>query len=680
MISNFITTHHNKLKNIALGVRLLSQDTILNAKSGHTGLPLGCAEIGTFLYFACMNYDNKNPNWFDRDRFILSAGHGSALQYSLMHFAQFGLSTNDLKNFRQLNSLTPGHPEYGHTPGIEMTTGPLGQGLASAVGMALSERMLAARINTEEKTAIDHYTYVIAGDGCMMEGVTSEACSFAGHLRLSKLIVLYDANNITIDGTIDITFTEDVAKRFESYGWNVFHADGHDFMSLASAMDSAHKVAKEPNGQGAPSLIICKTIAGKGSPKWEGKPKIHGNPMTLDDVHDAKKHLGIDSLESFYAPQESYNAASDLLKYRVEKSQNSYQEVWTSFINQGQDILKFTDENLQNSKGDMATRVSSGKALTLLAEKSPYLVGGSADLAGSNNTTLPNSSFITADDFNGRNIHFGVREHAMGAICNGITLHGGLRAYCATFAVFSDYMRPAIRMAAIMNLPTLFIFTHDSFAVGEDGPTHQPIEHHLALRSIPNLDVYRPADGLETFLSWESAFNQTQKPSCFLLTRQNLKDLHFENVSQVREGIKKGAYILKNWVEVQENENSEYKKIVLFSSGSEVNITLEAADMLEKHQSHKLSVRVISIPNINALLKNKKLLDDLLPLDATLIGLDAGLSENLSSVCGRNGVVFGLNYFGLSAPYPVLAKHFGFTAEQFAEFVMQTVHKNEQSN
>lgn len=685
MFLDFVKSHHDQLKQIALGVRILSMDAVLQAKSGHCGLPLGGAEMGAFLYFACMNYDKKNVSWFDRDRFVLSAGHGSMLQYSLMHFADFGLSLDDIKAFRQLNSRTPGHPEYGHTPGVEYTTGPLGQGLAGAVGMAIAERMLAARINTNNTNAIDHRTYVIAGDGCLMEGITSEACSLAGHLKLSKLIVLYDDNNITIDGTVDIAFSENVAKRYESYGWNVLHADGNDFLSLAHAMDVAYQNSTLANGQGAPSLIICKTIPGMGSEKWAGKAKIHGNPMSSDDVIAAKKFLGVENTTPFFVPEQCYQAARELLPHCLKKSTNTNQIAWDDFISKQSSNIELSDSDWSLARGKMATRVASGKILAKLAEKCAQLVGGSADLAGSTNTTIPNSPFISATDFSGRNIHFGVREHAMAGICNGITVHGGLRAYCSTFAVFSDYMRPAIRIAALMNIPTIFIFTHDSFAVGEDGPTHQPVEHHAALRCIPNLNVYRPADGVETFAVWENIMNENKMPSCLLLTRQDVNDLNSHHIDTIKASMNFGAYIVKDFhvgysADLNHDANSvpdlestnNTKKLVFLASGSEVDIVLKSAQYLENNDlnNEKFNIRVISVPNINALIANPFEQNKLLPSDADIFVLDSGSRQNFSELLiGRKGKIFSLDRFGLSAPYPVLAQYFGFTVEAFQTFV-----------
>ncbi|MES2615549.1 MAG: transketolase [Bdellovibrionota bacterium] len=691
MLAQFVKTHKQSLEDVATGVRLLGMDAVLKAKSGHVGLPLGGAEMGTLLYFAAMHFDPQNSTWIDRDRFVLSAGHGSMLQYSLLHLSGYNLAKEELVNFRQLHSKTPGHPEYGHTEGIECTTGPLGQGLANAVGMALAERMLAARFhdNNESESIIDHRTFVLAGDGCMMEGVSAEACSLAGHLKLNRLIVLYDANNITIDGTIDISFSENVAKRFEAYGFNIFYADGNSFESLAENLDKAYEKSNLPNGETGPSLIVCKGIAGKGSPKWEGKPKIHGNPMSAEDVLEAKKHLGVDNLESFFVPQKCYDSAQKLVSLRTQKAKqwdkklNEKKHHWEKTnpekLKLWKDLFEteyanaFLENELLEAKGKMATRVSSGKALAQLAQHNPKLVGGSADLAGSNLTTIPNSSFVNARDFSGRNIHFGVREHGMGAICNGITLHGGLRGYCATFLVFSDYMRPAIRLAALMKIPTLFIFTHDSYGVGEDGPTHQPIEHADSLRIIPNLNVYRPADTLETYVAWQQALD-SKIASALLLTRQDVPDLD-ENISIKRtflnlsEQIKKGAYILKDFY----NINDTSKKIILVASGSEVQIALQTAQKLEM-SNHKLSVRVVSCPCPQVLVKNPLHLNTLVPKEYFTVAIEASSAQSFAEIVGRSGAIYGMKDFGASAPFHQLSQHFGFTEPQFSEFILNQLN------
>lgn len=692
MLLNFVAKYKKDLENIALSVRILGMDAVLKAKSGHVGLPLGGAEMGTLLYFAVMQHTAENPNWINRDRFILSAGHGSMLQYALLHLAQYPVAKEEIVQFRQLGSLTPGHPEFGHTVGIECTTGPLGQGISHAVGLAIAERMLAARFNETDANLIDHRTFTIAGDGCLMEGVSSEACSLAGHLKLNRLITLYDANNITIDGTIDISFSENVAKRYEAYGWNVLHADGNNFDSLAQAMEKALINSNLPNGETGPTIIICKGIPGKGSPKWEGKPKIHGNPMSADDVIEAKKHLGIQNVEPFFIPNEYYESANKL----TELTKNNYAhweklysntlrkwemenpaklKLWNQHFNTNLKVA-FSPSSLTLAKGKMATRVASGKALCELAAENPQLVGGSADLAGSNLTTLPNTTFISSKDFSGRNIHFGVREHGMAAICNGITLHGGFQAFCATFAVFSDYMRPAIRLAALMKIPTLFILTHDSYAVGEDGPTHQPIEHAAALRAIPDLQVYRPGDTLETYLAWENAVNSKKRPTALLLTRQDLNDLDSylqqdRNSLTVKESMEKGAYILKDF----NNENN--KKVILIASGSEVAIAIEAAKKLESetfytltHEKVNLSIRVISCIAPQVLVNNPLTLNNLLPKDIPTVAIEAGSTQSWGEIVGRDGAIWGMKSFGASAPAKVLAEHFGFEAEPISQFVL----------
>jgi transketolase len=699
-LKHFVETYKTDLENVALAVRILGMDMVLKSKSGHVGLPLGGAEMGVLTYFALMNHNPQNPQWVDRDRFVLSAGHGSALQYALLHLAGYDVSVDDLKAFRQWGSTTPGHPEFGHTSGVECTTGPLGQGVAMATGMALCERMLAARLNDSPShnasPLIDHRTYVLAGDGCLMEGVSAEASSLAGHLKLNRLILMYDANNITIDGTIDVAFGEDVAKRYEAYGFSIFHADGNSFESLAAALDQAYTRSQLPNGEAGPSLIVCRTLAGKGSPKWEGKPKIHGNPMSAEDVIDTKKHLGVENTEPFFIPEKCLISAQKLIKIRCEKEQkwNSQcqeqkhlwekhhspkRELWNALLEDSQN-QGLSPEDFANAQGKMATRQASGKALAALAQLNPKLVGGSADLAGSNLTTLPNTSFVTSTNFEGRNIHFGVREHAMGAICNGITLHGGLQAYCATFLVFSDYMRPAIRLAALMKVPTLFIFTHDSYGVGEDGPTHQPIEHVDALRLIPQLNVFRPADTLETYAAWNKAALSTL-PSALLFTRQDVSDLNTlttpRSLPEFLIAFEKGAVLLKNFA-----QNSDHKKqIILTASGSEVEIVLKAALLLEaqgwenvhKEKTH-LTVRVVSCPCPQDVVKAPFVLNTLFPKDITTYALEATRGVYFAEIVGRSGAVFALHQFGASAPYTTLSQKLGFTEEKFAQFVLNQLH------
>lgn len=696
MLEAFVRSHLEDLKSVATAVRSLGMDAVLAAKSGHVGLPLGGAEMATLLYFAAMRVCGTAPQWVCRDRFVLSAGHGSMLQYASLHLAGFDISLDEIKNFRKLGSKTPGHPEFRHTPGVECTTGPLGQGISNAVGMAIAERMVAERFNSKEDSFFGNNTYVILGDGCMMEGVSSEACSLAGHLKLSRLVALYDANNITIDGTIDIAFSEDVGKRFEAYGWNVLHADGNDFLSLAKALDAAQLNVEGKQGTGGPTLVVAKGIPGKGSPKWEGKPKIHGNPMTADDVLDAKKHLGLDNFEPFFVSESARKSADKLnilrnkqyeqwlhqfsqLSEKWKKSDTKKWDLWNAhFGNETQVTLSESDWN--SAKGKTSTRVASGKALTALSKLTPTLIGGSADLAGSNNTTLPETTFLNRESFAGRNIHFGVREHAMGAITNGIALYGGFKPYCATFAVFSDYMRPTLRLAALMNIPSVFIFTHDSYAVGEDGPTHQPIEHAASLRAIPNLKVLRPADGMETFAAWQYAINQPG-PVALLLTRQDVPDLDDiksattkRTQTSVMVGMKEGAYLLKDF------RQDSSVQVTLVASGSEVSVALNAAHLLEgtpasnlNGEKINLGVRVVSCPAPQELVSHPLLLNKLVPDNVVTVAIEAGVSQSWGEIVGRNGAVFSMSQFGFSAPYDVLANYLGFVPDKFAQFVLNTL-------
>jgi transketolase len=566
--------------------------------------------------------------------------------------------------------------------------------------MALAERMLAERLNCEKFKVVDHDTYVILGDGCMMEGVSGEACSVAGHLKLGRLVALYDANNITIDGTIDISFGEDVAKRYEAYGWNVLHADGNDFASLAKALDTARASAQasvEKPGSTGPTLIVCRGIAGKGAPKWEGKPKIHGNPMSAEDVVDAKIHLGVEDVTPFSIPAAGVEAARTLMESRTQKFaawQKTVEAAKAHWKIASPEKLAFFEEAIEGkstgrpaipneawaaAKGKMATRVASGRALSAAAKLNALLVGGSADLAGSNNTTLEGTSFVNAKAFGGRNIHFGVREHGMGAIVNGMALHGGLRPYCATFAVFSDYMRPPVRLASLMKIPSLFIFTHDSYAVGEDGPTHQPVEHAAALRAIPDLNVFRPADGLETFAAWQTALEDTHTPTAFLLTRQDLPDLDEvlgegtlpRTRDTVLDGMRQGGYLLKDF-----GNPAAALRVCLVASGSEVALSLRTARELEagsfqtlSGETVRMAVRVVSAPAPQLLAKNPVTLNTLLPADLPLIAVEAGSPQGWGEIVGRKGAIYAMKGFGASAPASKLDAHFGFVPEALATFV-----------
>lgn len=677
-------------------------DAVLAAKSGHIGLPMGGAEMGVLLYFAVMNHDPKHSQWVNRDRFVLSAGHGSMLQYSLLHLAGYDVSLDHLRQFRKLDGVA-GHPEYRETDGVECTTGPLGQGIAMAVGMALSERMLQARFaNADQKTSlIDHRTFVLAGDGCLMEGVSSEASSLAGVWRLNRLIMLYDDNKITIDGHTDIAFTENVGKRYEAYGWNVLYADGNDFDSLAKAMEEATNNASMENGSTGPTLIVCRTVPGKGSPQWENNPKIHGNPMSADDVLKAKQHLGIKDTTPFQLPDDIHFVCQKLLQRQRDFVQNWEQlkqktllqweenhdgrmQLWQIFFEGKTQPFQFADSQLPAAHKAQATRVAGGQALAILAQQDPRLVGGSADLAGSTNTTLPETTFIHAKDFSGRNIHFGVREHGMGAICNGIALHGAFLPYCSTFLVFSDYMRPTIRLAAIMKIPTIFIFTHDSFSVGEDGPTHQPIEHVPSLRLIPNCEVVRPADGMETFLAWERCLQTPHCPTVFCLTRQNVTPLDSllpkaRKADIVREGMAEGSYIVKRCEETDEGAVT----VTFLASGSEVLLALQAGLELEKEgvknaQETLVSVRtqIVSCPAPQKMKKNLNLLEKIIPEHTLLVAIEAANSHSFAALLGKKGCFLGIEQFGASAPAADLAEHFHFTVPQIKQKIQNYICEN----
>lgn len=706
MFSQFVEAEEAPLKAIAAAVRGLCLDAVLQSQSGHIGLPLGAAEIGTLLYFGVMDHNPDDPGWIDRDRFVLSAGHGSALQYALLNLCGYGVTRDDLIHFRQLGSPAAGHPEYGLAPGVECTTGPLGQGFAMAVGMALGEAHLSSRfkVPVTHEAPIDHRTFVLAGDGCLMEGVSYEAASLAGHLGLNRLIVLYDDNRITIDGHTDISFSENVPDRFRAMGWNVFHAEGNNFKSLGSALDQAYEQTKKPHGQAGPSLIVCRTVPGKVLARWENNPKVHGNPHTAEDVRAAKETLGLPPDQHFFVLPATQEHAQRLMQQRRARHGRWTHSLSTLTSRLGDEAAaewksrfgpaiehSFNPEQLENSKTAAATRQSSGMALQFAAEDVCTLIGGSADLAGSNASTLKNSEFIAREDYSGRNIHFGVREHAMGAITNGLALHGGLRPYCATFAVFSDYMRPAIRLAALMGIPSLFIFTHDSYAVGEDGPTHQPIEHAASLRAVPQLQVLRPADGPETFAAWQCALNTHAGPTALLLTRQKTENLDallethglparsWENILR---GFKAGAYLLKDHSR-SDARHLPTQKITLVTSGSETADALRAAFTLESlvleslspdsPEASRLSVRVVSAPAVATLLNTPEVLHHLLPLDQKIIAIEAGCSQGMAGVVGRDGYVLGLNRFGESAPYAILKEHFGYTPDALVERILSAL-------
>ncbi|NLB71125.1 MAG: transketolase [Chloroflexi bacterium] len=648
-------------------IRFLSADAVKQANSGHPGLPMGTAAIAYTLFTKHMRYNPANPKWTDRDRFILSAGHGSMLLYSLLYLTGYAdMTMEQLKSFRQLGSLTPGHPEYKHTPGVETTTGPLGQGLATAVGFAMAEAHLAALYNTETRKIVDHYTYVIASDGDLMEGVTSEASSLAGHLGLGKLIVFYDDNKITIDGRTDLTFTEDRAKRYEAYGWQVLHVqDGNNISELDHAIQAAKADAR-------PTFIVCRTIIGYGFPTWADKSAAHSGIPSNEELEGAKKALGYALEPMFYVSDEI------LAHYREALTRGSqFDAAWEQEMSEyrqdnpdkASEFERMTagelPENWQevipvfpaDAKG-MATRAASGKVLNSLAKALPELIGGSADLAGSNSVNLDNQGSFQKENYAGRNIHFGVREHAMGAINNGLTEHGGLRSFVATFFVFLDYLRPALRLAALSEVGNVWVFSHDSFMVGEDGPTHQPVEHLNSLRAMPNIALLRPADANESAEAWKVAIERKDAPTVLALTRQAVPTLDRQKFHSA-EGLRKGAYVLADLGEGP-------VQLVLMASGSEVDLIVKAGQILA---DEGISVRLVSFPSLELFEAQSKTYQEgvMLPEVKARLAVEAGSSLGWHRWVGANGALITMDRFGASAPAEDLLVEFGFTVENVLE-------------
>lgn len=634
-------------------------DGIQAANSGHPGLPLGMADVATVLWTKFLKYNPENPQWIDRDRFVLSAGHGSMLIYSLLHLAGYDLPLQELKDFRQWNSKTPGHPEFGHTVGVEATTGPLGQGCGNAVGLALAEKMLAARFNQPDHYLIDHFTYVIASEGEFMEGVSHEAFSFAGNHKLGKLIVYYDENYISIEGDTRITYSDDVVKRMEAYGWHVQSIDGHDYDEIAAATQLAQDATDQP------SVIICRTTIAFGSPNKAGSHEAHGAPLGEAEVTLTKAALGIPE-EKFHVPETVVSGFATIAKknqdaeaqwdtrlaeFRAATPDKSAE--WDLYM-EGQ-LPADISANIHDFEpgGELATRSASGKVLQDLAAFLPNLVGGSADLAPSNNTHLKGFGDIAADVFEGRNMHFGVRELGMGAIMNGVQLHGGLRVYGATFLVFADFVRPATRLAALMNLPVIYVYTHDSFYVGEDGPTHQPVETLMSLRVTPNLTVIRPADANETSAAWVAALQNKSGPTALLLTRQNLPVLDRQEVA-VASNLKRGAYTL--W-----ENSSAIPDILILASGSEVWISLDAGKRLAREG---VKVRVVSFPSWELFeQQDEEYKSSVIPAECIKrLAVEAGSTIGWHKYVGLDGHILGIDHYGASAPGNVLAEKFGMTA------------------
>ncbi len=648
------------LKKTANTVRSLSIDAIHKANSGHPGLPMGMADVTTVLFNEFLEFNPKNPNWFDRDRFVLSGGHGSMLLYSLLHLYGYDLSIDDIKQFRQWHSKTPGHPELQDTEGVETTTGPLGQGIANAVGMALAENILAAKYNTNTQI-VNHYTYVTAGDGDLQEGVSHEACSFAGHNKLNKLILLYDSNKITIDGETKLSFSEDIEKRFESYGWYVQEIDGHKHEEISDAIKNAKNNADKP------SIIICNTIIGYGSPNFAGTSSVHGSPLSAEEILLTKQNLGMSNKE-FYVPEEVY----EFTKNKIEKGnilEKEWNNLFDKYDNQNEDaaneLKKIIDgEELEykipefEAGTKFATRASSGKVIDELATQLPNLIGGSADLTPSNKTKAKSQNSYSYNNNTGQYIHYGIREFGMGAIMNGMALHGGIVPYGGTFFVFSDYMRSAIRMAALMGLRVIYVFTHDSIGLGEDGPTHQPIEHLSSLRAIPNLLNLRPMDANETAVAWDIALKNTTGPSSIILTRQSLPtvDRSVRGYAKVSNAYK-GAYILS------EDYGAD---LILMASGSEVEIALKAQDILN---NQGIEARVVSFLSTE-LFDNQtdEYKEEVLPKRVSnRIAIEAGADMSWYKYVGLEGEIIGINSFGASAPIEVLYEKFEITANNIVK-------------
>ncbi len=653
-------------------IRFLAVDAVEQAKSGHPGMPMGAAPMAYVLWMRHLRHNPRDPKWPNRDRFVLSAGHGSMLLYALLHLTGYDLPMEELQRFRQWGSRTPGHPEYGHTPGVETTTGPLGQGLANAVGMAIAEQYWAAHFNREGFPIFDHFTYVIASDGDLMEGISHEAASLAGHLGLGKLIVLYDDNDISIDGPTDQTFTEDIGARFEAYGWHVQHvANGNDLVAIDVALRQAQAETERP------SLIIVRTHIGYGSPNKQDTAAAHGAPLGPEEVRLTKRNLGWPEDQVFYVPKEVYRH----MRQAIEIGRQ-HQEAWELLLAQYRErypeeaaeldrwlarrLPKAWDAGLPTFEAGkaVATRNAGGAVLDVLAARLPELVGGSADLAESNKTHPKGRAAFSRTNRQGGYIHFGVREHAMAAICNGLSLHG-LRAYASTFLVFSDYLRPSLRLSALMEQPVIYVFTHDSIGLGEDGPTHQPIEHLASLRAIPNVVVLRPADATETVEAWKVALEREHGPTLLVLTRQNVPVLDRNRLASA-EGVRRGGYVLK--------EAQQPLQAILLASGSEVHLALAAAEQLE---AEGLGVRVVSMPSWELFRQQDIAYQELvLPPEVTVrVAVEAGVGQGWEQFVGCRGRIVSIERFGASAPAQVLFQQFGFTPERVAQEVRALLHQ-----
>lgn len=649
-------------------IRMLAVDGVQKANSGHPGLPLGAAPMAYVLWSRFLRFNPKNPQWPNRDRFVLSAGHGSMLLYSMLHLFGYDLSIDDLKHFRQLGSKTPGHPEHGVTPGVEATTGPLGQGFGNGVGMAMAEAFLGATYNRAQHSVVDHYTYAIVSDGDLMEGIASEAASLAGHLKLGKLIYLYDDNSISLDGPTSLAFTENVLERFDAYGWHTQRVeDGNDLEAIEAAIVAAQA---DPR----PSLISVRTIIGFGSPQ-EGTSKVHGNPLGEENLRKTKEFYGWNPDQTFFVPDEVYAHLKPYIQRGAELESawnDAFERYAADFGTEGQQLRQalagelplkwdFALPSFTPEDGEMATRQASGKALLALKSQIPWLFGGSADLAGSNEMPVKNDVAFQPESYNNSNIWFGVREHAMGAALNGMALHGGIRPYGGTFLTFSDYMRGSIRLAALTELPVIYVFTHDSIGVGEDGPTHQPVEHFAALRAIPDLTVIRPGDANESVVAWRVAIENTHGPIALLFCRQKLPVFDPKKVGS-SEGVRKGAYTL-----IDADGEPE---LILIATGSEVALAVEAHEELTKQG---VNTRVVSMPSWELFeAQDQSYRDHVLPPGVTArLGIEAGVSQGWHKWVGDHGAYLGIDRFGASAPYKEVYKAVGLTVEHAVELGMK---------
>lgn len=672
-----ILTLTDELEKLAVNtIRILSAEGVQKANSGHPGMPMGMADTAYVLWTKFLKFNPKDPHWINRDRFVLSAGHGSMLLYTLLYLNNYEVTLDDLKSFRQLNSRTPGHPEYGCLPGVETTTGPLGQGFANGIGMAIASKMIAERYNTKKFQIFgDHYIYAIVSDGDLMEGIASEAASYAGYLGLGNVIYLYDDNNITIEGNTNLTFSEDVAKRFEAYGWQTIKVDGRNHKQISEAIVQAQKEKNKP------TLILVRTTIGFGSPNKANTAGVHGAPLGEEELQKTKENLGWNYNESFYVPPEVKQIFDNRVK-KLEEEYNLWQAQFEDWKNGNPELaekffkainkeipvdiesLLFTEELLKEN----ATRSLSSQVIQKIAEHVPFLVGGSADLAPSTSTLMKKYEDIAPGKFSGRNFHFGIREHGMGGILNGMSLYGGLIPFGATFLVFSDYMRGSIRLAALSGLHVIYVFSHDSIFLGEDGPTHQPIEHLAALRAIPNLTLLRPADGYETVAAWSFALKHKTGPTAIILTRQKVGAVQ-RNVEFSYESFYKGAYV----VLLEETKTNAGKPdLILASDGSELSVACGAAKILQS----KYSVRVVSVPSLDLLKKQpEEYLNGLFPKDSKVVVIEAAITQGWGDLLRNEMLRIDLDGFGKSAPYKVLADYYGFTPEKAAEKILKWMEK-----